>query len=121
MGTGVLVAGALAWTCLRLRPARVRIEGASMEPTLLGGDWALAFTPRTFRRGDVVVVEHPELVGYEMVKRLIRIVDTDQYWVEGDSPDASTDSRTFGPVSGSALKAKIVAVYWPKERRGLVR
>ena len=92
-----------------------------MAPTLVAGDWALAFTPRRFTPGDIVVVEHPERAGYEMVKRLVRVVGADHYWVEGDAPEASTDSRTFGPVSEAALKAKIVAIYWPRGRRGLVR
>lgn len=92
-----------------------------MAPTLIEGDWALAFTPRRFSSGDVVIVEHPERPGFEMVKRVAKVTDRGQYWVEGDSPGASTDSRTFGAVSGAALKAKVVAVYWPKERRRLVR
>jgi nickel-type superoxide dismutase maturation protease len=104
-----------------MKPSRVRIEGDSMAPTLLADDWALAFTPRRFARGDVVVVEHPQRPGYEMVKRLVMVVGPDEYWVEGDAPEASTDSRAFGPVSGSALKAKVVAVYWPKDRRRLIR
>jgi len=104
-----------------LRPSRVRIAGDSMAPTLLEGDWALAFTPRRFAPGDVVILEHPQRPGFELVKRLVRVVGPGEYWVEGDSPDASTDSRTFGPVPRMAVKAKVVAIYWPKSRRGLLR
>jgi nickel-type superoxide dismutase maturation protease len=121
LGASLLVVGALGWTCLRLKPTRVRIQGDSMAPTLVAGDWALAFTPRRFSSGDVVIVEHPERPGFEMVKRVVKVTDRGQYWVEGDSPGASTDSRAFGAVSGAALKAKVVAIYWPKERRRLVR
>jgi hypothetical protein len=39
-------------------------------PTLLPGDWALAVARRRYRRGDVVVVEHPGRPRYEMVKRI---------------------------------------------------
>jgi Signal peptidase, peptidase S26 len=92
-----------------------------MAPTLIAGEWALAFTPRRFSRGDVVIVEHPDRPGFEMVKRVVKVTDRGQYWVEGDSPGASTDSRTFGPVSGSALKARVIAVYWPKVHRRLIR
>src|SRR4051812_27697116 len=56
-----------AWGFLRYRPSRVAIEGASMAPTLLPGDWALVVARRRYRRGDVVVVEHPGRPGYEMV------------------------------------------------------
>jgi hypothetical protein len=76
--------------------------------------------------GDVVVVEHPGRPGYEMVKRIAaspggrvggRTLGADEWWVEGDLASASTDSRRFGPVLGDALKAKVVLVYWPRERR----
>lgn len=101
-----------------------------MAPTLAPGDWALVVTPRMFVTGDVVVVEHPGRPGYEMVKRLVaapgdrvgeRTLAADEFWVEGDLAAASTDSRQFGPVSRDELKAKVVLVYWPKERRRLVR
>lgn len=97
-----------------------------MAPTLIPGDWCLVVSPRGFRRGDVVVVEHPGRPGYEMVKRLVALAgDTvgerrlgpDEYWVEGDHPASSTDSRHFGPVTREELKAKVVLVYWPASRR----
>ena len=97
-----------------------------MAPTLAPGDWAIAVPLRHPRVGDVVVVEHPGRPGYEMVKRITaapgdhvgdRPLGADEWWVEGDFAEASTDSRQFGPVRGRALKVKIVIVYWPKERR----
>jgi phage repressor protein C with HTH and peptisase S24 domain len=101
-----------------------------MVPTLLPGDWGLAVSGRRPRRGDVMVVEHPGRPGYEMVKRLTampggsvgeRALDADEYWVEGDREDASSDSRHFGPVRREHLKARVLLVYWPKERRRRVR
>ena len=50
-----------------------------------------------------------------------RILRPGEYWVEGDFAAASTDSRQFGPVPADALKAKVVLVYWPKDRRRRVR
>jgi signal peptidase I len=126
IGTGVAVAAALAWACLRWKPSRVAIEGGSMAPTLLPGDWALTVPLRHPKVGDVVVVEHPGRPGYEMVKRIAsapggrvgdRTLGADEWWVEGDLAAASTDSRQFGPVLRDALKAKVVLVYWPRERR----
>ena len=70
IGTGVVVAAGLAWACLRWKPSRVAIEGGSMAPTLLPGDWALTVPLRHPKVGDVVVVEHPGRPGYEMVKRI---------------------------------------------------
>jgi nickel-type superoxide dismutase maturation protease len=121
---------AIAVAFFRWRPTRIEIQGASMVPTLLPGDWALAVSGRRPRKGHVVVVEQPGRAGYEMVKRLTampdesvgeRILDDDEYWVEGDREDASTDSRHFGPVRREHLKAHVLLVYRPKERRRRVR
>lgn len=129
-GATLLTIAGLSWACLRYRPSRVQIEGVSMAPTLVPGDWALVAAPRRFSRDDVVVVEHPERPGYEMVKRLIgvpgdrvsdRILGADEFWIEGDHERASTDSRAFGPVRTGSLKAKVLLVYWPPERRRRVR
>lgn len=127
---GIAAAGTIAWAFIRFKPQRVIVEGSSMEPTLDPGDWALAVVPPRFHIGDVVVVEHPDRNGYEMVKRLVagpgdrvkeRSLDPDEWWVQGDHRGGSTDSRSFGPVPSSALKARIVAVYGPGRRRRLVR
>jgi nickel-type superoxide dismutase maturation protease len=121
---------AIAVTLLRWRPTRIEYQGASMAPTLLPGDWALAVPRRRYHRGDVVVVEHPGRPGYEMVKRVAsapharvgeRVLGSDEFWVEGDRADASTDSRHFGPIRREQVKAKVLLVYWPKERRRRVR
>ena len=101
-----------------------------MVPTLMPGDQALAVSNRHPSKGDLMVVEHPGRPGYEMVKRLIalpgetveeRTLGEDEYWVEGDRADASSDSRHFGPVRRDHLKARVVLVYWPKERRRRIR
>jgi nickel-type superoxide dismutase maturation protease len=127
---GLATVAAAAVVFLRWKPSRVRIDGASMVPTLFPDDWALVVTPRRYARGEVVVVEHPGRPGYEMVKRVVgapgetvgeRTLGDDEWWVEGDRPDASTDSRHFGPVSTTELKGKLVLVYWPKERRRVLR
>jgi nickel-type superoxide dismutase maturation protease len=130
VAAAVAVLGATGADFVRFRPSRVAIEGASMMPTLMPGDWALVVSPRRYRRGDVVVVEHPGRPGYEMVKRLTaipgdrvadRVLGSDEWWVEGDHPASSTDSRHFGPVTRDELKAKALLVYWPAQRRHVVR
>ncbi len=101
-----------------------------MAPTLLPGDWVLVVRPRAFRRGDVVVAEHPGRPGYEMVKRITavpgddvggRLLRPDEFWLQGDDAESSTDSRHFGPVTMEHLRARALLLYSPAERRGLVR
>ena len=128
--TGAAVAGTIALTVLRRRPFRVAIEGASMAPTLLPGDWVLAAPGGRMRRDDVVVVEHPGRPGFEMVKRLValpgdtvqkdRLLSPGEFWVEGDHTSSSSDSREFGPVGMEEIKARVLLVYWPLERRRLL-
>lgn len=98
-----------------------------MLPSLSPGDWALAVASSRYRRGDVVVVEHPARPGFEMVKRVAGlpgdltpdggVLGPDEFWVEGNRPEASTDSRSFGPVRREHLKARVRLVYWPPQRR----
>ena len=98
-----------------------------MAPTLLPGDWALTVPLRRPTMGDVVVVEHPDRPGYEMVKRITagpgdrvgeRALGADEWWVEGDSRGGlHGQPRSSAPCSARTLKAKVVLVYWPEERR----
>lgn len=98
-----------------------------MLPSLSPGDWALAVAASRYRRGDVVVVEHPGNPGLEIVKRVValpgdlapdgRILGAEEFWIEGDRPESSTDSRSFGPVQREHLKARVRLVYWPLPRR----
>lgn len=126
-----MVGVAVAYSFARWkRPFRVEVNGPSMAPTLLPGDWALAVSPGRLRRGDVVVLEHPERPGVDLVKRVTglpddlapngRILEIDEYWVEGDDPSRSTDSRHFGPVARERMKAKVRLVYWPPSRRRML-
>ena len=101
-----------------------------MTPILEPGDWALAVTPMRVRRGVVVVLEHPRRPGFEIVKRVVavpgdaapdgEVLGPDEYWVQGDALDESTDSRAFGPVGRSSLRGAVRLVYSPRGRRRLV-
>ena len=102
-----------------------------MRPVLEPGEWAIAVRARTPRRGDVVVLEHPDRPGFDLVKRVTatvagppparRTLEAGTIWVEGDAPDASTDSGAFGPVRLDALRGRVVAVYHPWRRARRVR
>jgi nickel-type superoxide dismutase maturation protease len=127
----VAVAAGVAYCCLRWRPSRVEIRGASMSPALAAGDWALTVPARRIRVGDVVVVEHPRRPGFQMVKRIVagpgdlapdgRGLAAGAWWLEGDNASESTDSRQFGPVTHDRIVARVRLVYSPPDRRGLVR
>jgi nickel-type superoxide dismutase maturation protease len=106
----------------RLRPFRVEARGDSMRPTLEPGDWCLATAGGPLKKGDVVVVEHPERPGLEVVKRVTGAPGEEglgfgEWFVEGDNAAASTDSRTFGPVPRDAITGRVRLVYWPSARR----
>jgi signal peptidase I len=127
-----LIAGiAAAYGFLRWRPFRLEVAGSSMRPALEPGDWviAIAVVPGRVRRGDVVVVEHPERPGFEIVKRVVHVPGdvtpgglelVEEVWVEGDEPEGSTDSRRFGPVPIDRVRGRVRVVWWPPGRVRLV-
>jgi len=51
---------------------------------------------------DIVTKPFPELE-----------VPNEQYFLLGDNRSVALDSRSFGPVEGGAIFAKVFAVYWP--------
>jgi signal peptidase I len=120
---GSVVATAAWW--IRDRPFRVVVRGLSMAPALEPGDFLIALRNGTVRVGSLVVVEHPDRPEYEMVKRVgavrgarvgQRVLPEGEYWVIGDNPAESTDSRSFGPVTRRAVKGVVRARYWPISR-----
>jgi phage repressor protein C with HTH and peptisase S24 domain len=92
---------------------RVTVRGPSMSTTLSDGDVVLVRFGRTARPGDVVLVRWSQRPEQLSVKRATDL-RTGGWWVEGDNPFGSTDSRTLGP-------AEVVAVVthrmWPRPRR----
>jgi hypothetical protein len=104
------------------RPVRYEIADHSMEPVLRPGDWVIAWRRLgRIRVGDVVVVEHPQRPGFEMVKRVAALggepgpgMPERDLWLHGDNPGAgSVDSRIIGGFPGSSLRARVVARYRP--------
>ena len=106
---------------------RVNVVGASMRPGLEPGDRLVVIGLRGHvdrvrgvirpRPGDVVAVVDPRDGDRVLVKR-VSSVDETGVTVLGDAPDASTDSRTFGPVRRDLVLGRAVYRYWPAERRG---
>jgi nickel-type superoxide dismutase maturation protease len=97
----------------------VVVDGASMRPSLDPGDRVLVLALRA-RVGDVVAVRDPRDERRTLIKR-VRSIDGDDIEIVGDNSDASTDSRTFGPVPRSHVLGRVVYRYAPATRAGRVR
>ncbi len=112
---------AAAWLAHRL--VAYEVADHSMEPALRPGDWVLGVRCRRARRGRVVVFDHPQQPGFEMVKRIAAgpgeqvggvTLGQGEVWVLGDNPAAgSVDSRVLGPLSVERLRARLLVRYRP--------
>ena len=125
-GLRIAVLALVAWAIMRRGPRRVAVQGASMEPTLLAGDRLVVVSRPWGERvrpvaGDVVAVTDPRDPGRVLVKR-VASVDRAARTLEvlGDAPDASTDSRDFGPVPLASVVGRVVYRYGPPGRSGPV-
>jgi nickel-type superoxide dismutase maturation protease len=63
------------------------------------------------RAGDVVVVRDPRQRDRLLIKRIDGAAGDSAWLVRGDNADASTDSRTFGPVARELVVGKVIARY----------
>jgi phage repressor protein C with HTH and peptisase S24 domain len=82
---------------------RVTVRGPSMAPTLKDGDVVLVRRSSQARVGDVVLVRWPGRPGQLSIKRVAR----PGYFVVGDNPFASTDSKELG------MAEVLGVVVWP--------
>lgn len=94
---------------------RVLVAGPSMEPSLRNGDWVLVRLTTRLRPGDVAVMAHPHRPDLRIIKRLVHR-EPGGWWVLGDRPDASDDSRKFGPVADSCMIGRVALRYKPLRR-----
>ena len=84
-------------------------EGTSMNPTLKDGEVVLVDRGADIHVGDIVVARHPLEQNSEVVKRVQRINERGHYFLVGDNPDDSTDSRHYGAVTREYIEGKVVA------------
>jgi nickel-type superoxide dismutase maturation protease len=119
--SSLLAAGALALAAgaavLVRAVGRVEVAGGSMRPALEPGDRLLLVRRRSYRPGAVVAVADPR-DGRLLVKRVAAVEPDGRLLVTGDDPEASTDSRTFGPVPRSLVRGQAVHRYAPRSRAG---
>jgi phage repressor protein C with HTH and peptisase S24 domain len=83
-----------------------RVSGESMLPSFRPNQVVVAIATKKPQISTVVIVHHD---GMEKIKRIAKI-RPGEIFITGDNPSASTDSRTFGWLSETALKAVVV---WP--------
>jgi nickel-type superoxide dismutase maturation protease len=84
-----------------------------MSPTLGDGDVVLVRFGAEPAPGDVVLVRWVARPGQLSVKRLVRS-QPPGWWVLGDNPQASTDSRQLGPAQ---VPAVVRWRLWPRPTR----
>jgi nickel-type superoxide dismutase maturation protease len=94
---------------------RVRIVGPSMAPTMLNDEWWVVRRTSAVRAGDVVLMVHPRRPDLLIVKRLVRR-EGSGWWVLGDNPDASEDSRQLGAIPDANVLGRLWWRYHPIRR-----
>lgn len=94
-----------------------------MAPALLPGD-RLLVESRSYRLraphvGEIVLAADPRRDDRELIKRVAAIdVERAAAELRGDAPEASTDSRDFGPIPLSQIRWRVAFRYWPPGRAG---
>lgn len=92
---------------LRQRKAFV-VDGESMSPTLKSGDKVLVHPDAPITAGDIVLAHHPFRRSTQLIKRVCEITADGEYFLIGDNPGESTDSRTLGAFRLTNILGKVV-------------
>ena len=95
------------------RRKRLKVVGESMQPFLSPGEDILvdpyAYHKHLPRINDIVVTKHPQLNKLMIVKRVSAIDRNGHYFLTGDNPTASTDSRHWGVVKRLDIAGKVTS------------
>lgn len=91
----------------------VLIEGRSMFPTFKDGDLRIArilYFPKLhkFKVGGVYVFKSPYDDDRWVIKRLQKISSSGELFFVGDNPPESYDSRDYGYVSPTRVRAQVI-------------
>jgi signal peptidase I len=101
-------AGTAVWW-MAMRAYAVGVSGPSMAPTLRDGDALVAYPVRRVLPGDVVIARFRSRPDLLVVKRAIRPY-RDGWWIEGDNPLVTDDSRKYGEA---VVLGRVLFRYWP--------
>lgn len=93
------------------RRKRLKVVGESMLPFLSPGEEIL-IDPYIYNKSkpeinDVVAIAHPLKTTLAIVKRIKAISEDGKYFLMGDNPTASTDSRHWGTISQQQIIGKV--------------
>ena len=111
----------------------MRIYGHSMAPVLAPGQLVVvskgAYESRQPTRGEIVAARPASLGGKAFVKRVVGLpnervqvgerewqLQEEQFFLLGDQPEHSMDSRVFGPVTRQELIGPVRLRLWPWKR-----
>lgn len=101
------------WQWARGRRRRLRVQGDSMTPTLVDGQFVLFDPARTAVVGDVVVARHPSQ-PIDIVKRVASIDPAGLVELASDNGQDGTDSRSFGRIDIDAVVGTVtISLEWP--------
>ena len=87
---------------------KVIISGDSMNPSMKNGQEIIfkRYTNQNILIGDILLFKHPFIKNKNLVKRVKNITKSNLYFLQGDNPNHSTDSRVFGLIH----KKNIIAI-----------
>lgn len=90
--------------------SRFKIQGHSMEPTILDGETVLVSSiPYLFSKPKIndIVAFRKKKTGKIFIKRIADI-DKGKYFVKGDNEKDSVDSRSFGWIDKKEIIGKVI-------------
>jgi nickel-type superoxide dismutase maturation protease len=87
-----------------------------MEPTLKSGDWWLVLKTQRVKPGQIVAFWEPNRIDLRAVKRVDHAV-LGSWWMLGDNPQVSIDSRSFGPVQSGQIIGRLLFRFRPMFRK----
>ena len=93
-----------------------------MSPTLEAGDWVVSLDSRFLKpaAGRIAVLRRPGSESEILIKRLLTQEPPGGWYVIGDQPARSTDSRRFGPVPERLIEGIVLFRYGPPRRFGRI-
>ncbi len=115
MMAALVAAASIGWVWSRV--FTVGVSGPSMVPTLHDGDALVVYRAQRVRPGDLVIARFDSRPDLLVVKRAIRPY-RGGWWIEGDNPLVTDDSRKYGEAT---VTARVLFRYWRASARPPVR